>query len=749
MASHSGRRSGQTKMRLTVFCAKNLTKKDFFRLPDPYAKVVVEGTGQCHVTECCKNTLDPKWNQLFDLYVGPKDSILVSIWNQKKAHKKQGAGFLGCVRIMSNAIQRLKDSGFQKIELQRSSTDDVIRGYVVISLSTRSSSTSTSSPPPSCHVHLHQDDVFGVWEERRFSTGRVLYLNHITRSTQWERPTSNSTTASTTTSTTTTTISTAISNSNHNSHSNNNNNTSGLNLNIDHRRPRSTRHENYLNRSHLHQTANLPDGYEQRTTAQGQVYYLHTQSGVSSWHDPRVPRDLTQICNDDVLGPMPLGWEKRMTSTGRPYFVDHTRRTTQFTDPRLPANLSIIQQRFSPCDQTPPPSIDLRCDSPLPKYKRDLVQKLKMLRQELHALQPQASHCRIEVSREEIFEESYRAIMKMRSKELKKRLMVKFRGEEGLDYGGIAREWLYLLSHEMLNPYYGLFQYSRDDIYTLQINPDSGINPEHLSYFHFVGRIIGMAIFHGHYLDGGFTLPFYKQLLGKQISLDDLEAVDPDLYRSLVWILENDITGVIDNVFCVDHEAFGERKEHELKTGGRDVPVTQENKKEYVKLYVNWRFMRGVEAQFAALQKGLNELVPQQLLKPFDEREIELMIGGLGRIDVEDWRKNTRLKHCTSSSDVVVWFWRAVEEYDEERRARLLQFVTGSSRVPLQGFKALQGRGGGPRLFTIHQIEASTDNLPKAHTCFNRIDIPAYESYEKFFDKLTCAVEETCGFTVE
>lgn len=55
--------------------------------------------------------------------------------------------------------------------------------------------------------------------------------------------------------------------------------------------------------------------------------------------------------------------------------------------------------------------------------------------------------------------------------------MVKFRGEEGLDYGGVAREWLYLLSHEMLNPQYGLFQYSREDIYTLQINANSGVNP--------------------------------------------------------------------------------------------------------------------------------------------------------------------------------------------------------------------------------------------------------------------------------
>ncbi len=67
--------------------------------------------------------------------------------------------------------------------------------------------------------------------------------------------------------------------------------------------------------------------------------------------------------------------------------------------------------------------------------------------------------------------------MKMRVRDLKKKLHIRFSGEDGLDYGGIAREWIYLLSHEMLNPYYGLFQYSRDDVYTLQINPDSAVNP--------------------------------------------------------------------------------------------------------------------------------------------------------------------------------------------------------------------------------------------------------------------------------
>lgn len=339
----------------------------------------------------------------------------------------------------------------------------------------------------------------------------------------------------------------------------------------------------------------LPQGYEMRTTQQGQVYFYHILTGVSTWHDPRIPRDLdTQHLTLDEIGSLPSGWEQRKTASGRVYFVDHNNRTTQFTDPRLSG--SILQRICNgsgnvtaatpnsaaaappptaapPQSAAPPPAPSntgsttatphrratphiVAPDLPqgllegadlLPKYRRDLVGKMRALRSELQTLQPQSGHCRLEVSRSEIFEESYRLIMKMRAKDMRKRLMVKFKGEEGLDYGGVAREWLHLLSREMLNPHYGLFQYSRDDHYTLQINPDSSINPDHLSYFHFVGRTLGIAVFHGHCLDGGFTTPFYKQLLNKPITLGDIEGVDPELHRSLTWMLYVDAN--ILNVF--------------------------------------------------------------------------------------------------------------------------------------------------------------------------------------------------------
>uniref|UniRef100_A0A8C9G6M5 HECT-type E3 ubiquitin transferase n=1 Tax=Pavo cristatus TaxID=9049 RepID=A0A8C9G6M5_PAVCR len=651
-------------------------------LPDPFAKVVVDGSGQCHSTDTVKNTLDPKWNQHYDLYIGKSDSITISVWNHKKIHKKQGAGFLGCVRLLSNAINRLKDTGYQRLDLCKlgPNDNDTVRGQIVVSLQSRDR-IGTGGQVVDCSRLFDNDLPDGTVCMSSISRSSVPGppISFCSFSTSW-------------------------------------------NCSV---------------------TFTL-------VWLRGQM--LRYFSFYICFH-----RDLSNI-NCEELGPLPPGWEIRNTATGRVYFVDHNNRTTQFTDPRLSANLHLVlnrQNQLKDQQHQQQQQVVSLCQLPdeaecltVPRYKRDLVQKLKILRQELSQQQPQAGHCRIEVSREEIFEESYRQVMKMRPKDLWKRLMIKFRGEEGLDYGGVAREWLYLLSHEMLNPYYGLFQYSRDDIYTLQINPDSAVNPEHLSYFHFVGRIMGMAVFHGHYIDGGFTLPFYKQLLGKPITLDDMELVDPDLHNSLVWILENDITGVLDHTFCVEHNAYGEIIQHELKPNGKSIPVTEENKKEYVRLYVNWRFLRGIEAQFLALQKGFNEVIPQHLLKTFDEKELELIICGLGKIDVNDWKANTRLKHCTPDSNIVKWFWKAVEFFDEERRARLLQFVTGSSRVPLQGFKALQGAAG-PRLFTIHQIDASTNNLPKAHTCFNRIDIPPYESYDKLYEKLLTAIEETCGFAVE
>lgn len=123
------------------------------------------------------------------------------------------------------------------------------------------------------------------------------------------------------------------------------------------------------------------------------------------------------------------------------------------------------------------------------------------------------------------------------------------------------------------------------------------------------------------------------------------------------------------------------------------------------------------------------------------------MIGGISDIDISDWKKHTEYRTYKESDIQVQWFWEIISGWDSEKKARLLQFVTGTSRIPVNGFKDLQGSDG-PRRFTIEKA-GEIDSLPKSHTCFNRIDLPPYKSKEVLLQKLTYSIEETMGFTQE
>lgn len=103
----------------------------------------------------------------------------------------------------------------------------------------------------------------------------------------------------------------------------------------------------------------------------------------------------------------------------------------------------------------------------------------------------------------------------------------------------------------------------------------------------------------------------------------------------------------------------------------------------------------------------------------FNEQELELLISGLPEIDVDDWKSNTEYQNYSASSPQIQWFWRALRSFDKEERAKLLQFVTGTSKVPLNGFKELEGMNGFSR-FNIHRDYGSKERLPTSHTCFNR-----------------------------
>ncbi|QQP54604.1 E3 ubiquitin-protein ligase, partial [Caligus rogercresseyi] len=425
--------------------------------------------------------------------------------------------------------------------------------------------------------------------------------------------------------------------------------------------------------------------------------------------------------HEDDLGPLPEGWEERVHTDGRIFFIDHNSRSTQWEDPRI-SNPTIA--------------------GPAVPYNRDYKRKYEFLKSQLKKPSNVPNKFEVKIRRRYILEDSFQKIfMQFPSHKvdiLKTKLWIEFDNEIGLDYGGVAREWFYLLSKEMFNPYYGLFEYSATDNYTLQINPYSGVcNEDHLSYFKFIGRIAGMAVYHGKLLDGFFIRPFYKMMLGKGMELSDMESVDTEYYNSLMWIRENDPME-LDLTFMVDEENFGTTVTRELKPGGKNIPVTNENKNEYIHEVIQWRFVSRIQKQMDNFLSGFNELVPLNFIKIFDEGELELLMCGIGSIDVKDWKQNTVYKGDYHPNHIVIqWYWRVVLSFNNEMRSRLLQFVTGTSRE-------LYGSNG-PQLYTIERW-GNPSSYPRAHTCFNRLDLPPYESYQQLRDRLIKAIEGSEGF---
>eukprot|EP01054_Gregarina_sp_Poly1_P003458 Gregarina_sp_Poly_1__3457@NODE_1_length_32023_cov_193_025347_g0_i0_p1_GENE_NODE_1_length_32023_cov_193_025347_g0_i0NODE_1_length_32023_cov_193_025347_g0_i0_p1_ORF_typecomplete_len5828_score1014_55HECT/PF00632_25/2_6e107DUF913/PF06025_12/3_4e26DUF908/PF06012_12/5_3e26UBA/PF00627_31/1_9e06UBA/PF00627_31/1_3e04UBM/PF14377_6/1_4e04UBM/PF14377_6/0_86UBM/PF14377_6/21UBM/PF14377_6/1_5e05UBM/PF14377_6/3e02UBM/PF14377_6/4_6e03DUF3525/PF12039_8/0_24_NODE_1_length_32023_cov_193_025347_g0_i08217565 len=345
---------------------------------------------------------------------------------------------------------------------------------------------------------------------------------------------------------------------------------------------------------------------------------------------------------------------------------------------------------------------------------------------------------RLIVRRSHVFVDSYH---QLRGKELRGRLIVNFQSEEGVDGGGLTREWYSILSREMFNPDYALFRREGSKSEFNHPNPLSSVNPDHLHFFKFIGMVIGKALYDGQYLDCYFTRPFYKLMLGRKIAPQDAESVDPEFYRNLQAILEHPVDSLgLDLTFTTDVDEFGKTTVVELKPGGASIPVTDENKHEYVKMMCDHKILHGLNQQLEAFFEGFNELMPAELLSIFDDKEIELLISGLPQIDLSDLKAHTEYRGYLPDDQHIKWFWEILEEMEQNQLATFLQFATGTSRVPLGGFQNLMGMRG-PQRFVIVKAYGR-DRLPAAHTCFNQLDLPDYETRDQMKQKLLLAITE-------
>ncbi|XP_034657061.1 E3 ubiquitin-protein ligase Nedd-4 isoform X9 [Drosophila subobscura] len=759
-------------LRIVVLSGQSLAKKDIFGASDPYVRIDLNTiNGDINIdsvlTKTKKKTLNPSWNEEFIFRVKPSEHKLVfQVFDENRLTRDDFLGMVELTLVNLPTEQEGRTIGDQGYTLRprRSvgSAKSRIKGnlkiYHAFIRETREQSEPSSSNSDGEWEHVEatnasetsaqphpfptggNDALPAGWEERQDANGRTYYVNHTARTTQWERPT--------------------VLNSNNGQsadqlasdfqrrfHISVDETETGRSANED------TDHTDSHNSSEISapptrrnseednsavppqdQTAGgeeeaLPPRWSMQVAPNGRTFFIDHASRRTTWIDPRngraspMPNQTRRV--EDDLGPLPEGWEERVHTDGRVFYIDHNTRTTQWEDPRL-SNPNIAGQAVP--------------------YSRDYKQKYEYFKSHIRKPTNVPNKLEIRIRRTSILEDSYRIISSVTKTDLlKTKLWVEFEGETGLDYGGLAREWFYLLSKEMFNPYYGLFEYSAMDNYTLQINNGSGLcNEEHLSYFKFIGRIAGMAVYHGKLLDAFFIRPFYKMMLQKPIDLKDMESVDTEYYNSLMWIKEND-PRILELTFCLDDDVLGQKSQHDLKPGGANIDVTNENKDEYIKLVIEWRFVARVKEQMTSFLDGFGSIIPLNLIKIFDEHELELLMCGIQNIDVKDWRENTLYKGDYHMNHIIIqWFWRAVLSFSNEMRSRLLQFVTGTSRVPMNGFKELYGSNG-PQMFTIEKW-GTPNNFPRAHTCFNRLDLPPYEGYLQLKDKLIKAIEGSQGF---
>lgn len=245
---------------------------------------------------------------------------------------------------------------------------------------------------------------------------------------------------------------------------------------------------------------------------------------------------------------------------------------------------------------------------------------------------------------------------------------------------------------------------------------------DHLVYYRFLGRVMGKALFDRQLVAGHMVQHIYKHILGWPVTFGDLEMVDEEYFTNLKQLQTLAKGGEDLSMLCLDftttQEVMGAKEEIELVKDGANIEVNNDNFPEYLEACLKYRMLDRVKSQLNELLLGFFDVIPEPLLTIFDFQELELLMCGLPDIDLEDWKEHTEYSgeydDVAGDHQACQWFWEVVGEFDREMKARLLQFVTGTSGVPSRGFGVLQGNDGNIRKFTIHGVAMNVCLYPRA-----------------------------------
>ncbi|KAL7734937.1 hypothetical protein ACLKA6_011206 [Drosophila palustris] len=325
-------------------------------------------------------------------------------------------------------------------------------------------------------------------------------------------------------------------------------------------------------------------------------------------------------------------------------------------------------------------------------------------------------------------------------KDLKKQLVVEFVGEQGIDEGGVSKEFFQLIVEEIFNPAFGMFV-QQEETNNMWFNATPFENG---AQFTLIGIIIGLAIYNNVILAVNFPMVVYRKLMGYRGTFYDLSDWSPTLFKSLQAMLDYqgmDMEEVFEQTFKISYSnVFGELVEHELVPHGSEVLVGQHNKRHFVNLYSDFLLNVNIQQQFKAFRKGFEMVTDESPLKLlFRPEEIEKLVCGSREFDFVELEHSTEYEGgYTEETQIVQDFWSIVHAMPHESKRKLLEFTTGSARVPVGGLKCLR------LLITRHGPDS--DRLPTSHTCFNVLLLPEYSSKKKLEERLLKAINYSKGF---
>ncbi|SCU99198.1 LADA_0H18184g1_1 [Lachancea dasiensis] len=357
-------------------------------------------------------------------------------------------------------------------------------------------------------------------------------------------------------------------------------------------------------------------------------------------------------------------------------------------------------------------------------------------------------YLRIRIRRSNVAQDSLHCIEAHRS-DLQKSLRVEFVNEPGIDAGGLRKEWFSLLIKELISSDNGLFvvvDESRFSWFNVAHGGTEGASGDNLKLNYLFGIVLGLAIYNGTILDVCFPMALYKKLCGAPINRADFLELYPVTGKNLIKMMEYegaDFEGVFSLNFEITYlNVLGSGVcREELCDGGTTKQVTMENRSEYVRLWIDFYMNKSIAPMFEAFANGFYKVVKSDAFRLFSAEEVEQLLCGSHEtnIDVDTLKSVTKYgAGFSQASRVIDWFWSIFDRFSAEQKRKLLEFVTGSDRIPATGISTIP--------FKITRLGGDSDRLPLAHTCFNELCIYDYGDRNKLQEKLSLAMHESEGY---